>query len=78
MPASTEERVGVVEAGISEVRSDVTDLRKEVRYDMGEIRKDVAAIRDSLAGRPSWAVSMIITILASSCVGLLVALANEL
>lgn len=66
-PASNEERLGVLEAGLVEVRADVH-----------EIRKDIASIRSDLAGRPSWPVSALITILSSACVGLLVALTNNL
>jgi hypothetical protein len=66
-PATNEERIGVLEASLVDVRSDVHD-----------IRKDIGMIRDKLAGRPSWSVSVVITILSSSSVGLLVALANNL
>jgi hypothetical protein len=65
-PATNEERLGVLEAGLTDVRTDVH-----------EIRKDIGAIRDKLAGRPSWAVSVIITVLSATCSGLVVALANN-
>lgn len=36
--------------------------------DMGDVRKDVREIKDRLLGRPTWAVTTIITILtAVSC-----------
>lgn len=50
-----------------DVRHGLTDLRKEVRM-------DVAEIKNKLLGRPTWAVTVIITILSTACVGMLILL----
>lgn len=33
--------------------------------DMGEIKKDIREIKDKLLGRPTWAVTIIITLLST-------------
>ena len=42
----------------------------EVKRDLHEIRADVKEMRAELAGRPSWTVTTIITLLASACAAL--------
>jgi len=37
-----------------------------------EVKNDVKEIKDKLLKRPSWAVTVIITILSSVCIGLIV------
>jgi len=66
MAATAEERIGVLEAGQTELRADI--------HKIGE---NVDEIRRELAGRPSWAVATIITLLSSTCCGLIVALATS-
>lgn len=54
-----EERIGVLEAGQTDLRSD-----------MGEIKRDIRDMRSDLAGRPTWAVLMVIAGLGSLCTAL--------
>jgi hypothetical protein len=56
MITSPEERLGVLEHGLADVRTDVTD-----------IRKDIHELRNELAGRPTWIVTVVITILFGTC-----------
>lgn len=56
MPATTEERVATLEAGHAELKDDITGIMKDIR-----------SIRDQLAGRPTWAVTMMLTLLTSTC-----------
>jgi len=49
---------------------------ENVTDDIREMKDDVRAIRNQYSARPSWAVSVIITILSSASVGLAVALAT--
>lgn len=62
--APIEERVATLEAGVVELRADVH-----------QIGTDVRSVRDQLAGRPSWTVTTIITLLfgASSTLAALLA-----
>jgi hypothetical protein len=59
MLITNEERLGVLEHGLQDVRTDVTD-----------IRKDIHELRNDLTGRPSWAVCIIITMLFGTCTSL--------
>jgi hypothetical protein len=63
MTATTDERVATLEAGQNELRSDIH-----------EITRDIRSIRDQLAGRPTWAVTTIITLLTGACAALTTAL----
>lgn len=63
--ASIEERTATAEAGIIELRADVH-----------QIRSDIRAMRDTLAGRPSWTVTVIITLLFGGCTTLASLLAS--
>jgi hypothetical protein len=49
MPITNEERIGVVE----------TEL-KEVRADVHQIQQDIRELRNDLADRPSWGVAKVI------------------
>jgi len=40
--------------------------------DVSEMKSDIKEIKDRLLGRPTWIVTVLITILSSACVGLLV------
>jgi len=40
--------------------------------DMSDIKNDIKDIKDRLLGRPTWVVTCLITILSSTCVGLLI------
>jgi len=53
-----------------EKRADINDT------DHHEFSKTIKEIRDHLLNRPSWAVTVILTILTSTCVGLIVKLAS--
>lgn len=66
MPPTEVERLATAEAAIGELREDVRGIKHDIR----EMRND-------LAGRPSWAVSVIITILSSTVCGLAVALVTQ-
>lgn len=48
--------------------------RDELEYDkkFTDFGKTLGDIRDRLLGRPSWAVTVILTVLTSTCVGLIV------
>lgn len=48
-PTTPEERIGVLEAGQSELRADVH-----------EIKRDIRDMRTELAGRPTWFVLIVI------------------
>lgn len=51
----------------------ITALEVDMRgitSDVKEIRDDVRVLRSQLAGRPTWAVTMIITLLTAACTGL--------
>jgi hypothetical protein len=63
---SLDERVSVLESQMNDTRSDIRAIMEEL--------KDLA---NQLVGRPSWMVTIIITILSSACVGLMVALATR-
>ena len=41
-------------------------------FDISEIRDDIKDIKDNLLNRPSWSVSIVITMLSTICVWLLV------
>jgi hypothetical protein len=56
MMVSNEERLATLEAGSAEMKKDLHD-----------IKSDVKEMRTELAGRPSWAVTTIITMLSASC-----------
>lgn len=45
---------------------------KQKWFDISEIRDDIKDIKDNLLKRPSWSVSIIITMLSTICVWLLV------
>lgn len=45
---------------------------KQRWFDISEIRDDIKDIKDNLLKRPSWSVSIIITMLSTICVWLLV------
>lgn len=62
---SIEERMATTEAGIVELRAD-----------MHSVRVDVRSIRDELAGRPSWTVTTIITLLFGASTTLAALLAS--
>ena len=40
--------------------------------DVSEMKSDIKEIKDRLLGRPTWIVTVLITLLSSACVGLLV------
>lgn len=63
--ATMEERVGVLEANQADTRKDIH-----------EIQRDVRALRDQLAGRPTWAVCTIITLLTGAVTALTALLAS--
>lgn len=48
----------------------------DMHRDIHEIKADVREIKATLAGRPSWAVVTLLTLLSSLVVGLAVALAT--
>ena len=64
MAATPEERLGVLEAGLAEVRRDIHDIKTDTRE-----------LRDTLAGRPSWMVATVITLLFGTCTTLAALLA---
>lgn len=68
MPATVEERLATTEAAVIELRADVH-----------QIGADVRSMRDLLAGRPSWTVTTIITLLfgAASTLAALLASAYQ-
>ncbi len=45
---------------------------KQKWFDISEIRDDIKDIKDNLLNRPSWSVSIVITMLSTICVWLLV------
>lgn len=45
---------------------------KQKWFDISEIRDDIKDIKDNLLKRPSWSVSIVITMLSTICVWLLV------
>lgn len=47
----------------SRVDAEMLDLR----HDVSEVKHDIREMRDSLAGRPSWAIATIITTLTAAC-----------
>lgn len=49
-------------------------IHRDMKPQIKELFEAVAMIKDDLLKRPSWAVTIIITVLTSSCVGLLVVL----
>lgn len=53
MPITNEERIGIVE----------TEL-KEVRADVHQIQNDIRELRNDLADRPSWGVAKVIAALS--------------
>jgi len=61
MTKTIEARVGILE---SENKNQETEIKN--------ISKDIKEIKDVLLKRPSWAVTVIITLLSTICVGLIV------
>jgi len=45
--------------------------------DMGEVKQDIRDIKEDLLGRPTWAITVIITFLSSLSVGLIVIMARS-
>lgn len=50
---------------------------KQKWSDISEIRDDIKDIKDNLLKRPSWSVSIVITMLSTICVWLLVFVATH-
>lgn len=50
---------------------------KQKWYEISEIRDDIKDIKDNLLKRPSWSVSIVITMLSTICVWLLVFVATH-
>lgn len=61
MTKSLEERVGILENENRTQGQDITNMSE-----------DIKEIKDTLLRRPSWAVTVIITILSTLCAGLIV------
>ena len=61
MTKSLEERVGILENENQTQGQDITNMSE-----------DIKEIKDTLLKRPSWAVTVIITILSTLCAGLIV------
>ena len=61
MTKSLEERVGILENENQTQGQDITNMSE-----------DIKEIKDTLLRRPSWAVTVIITILSTLCAGLIV------
>ena len=66
MPLTEGERLVRVEQRIDSIESDVHEIADRTRR-----------IEERFSSRPSWAVTVIITLLSSSCCGLIVALATS-
>lgn len=49
---------------------------KQRCLDIIDIKTDIRDIKDNLLRRPSWAVSVVITVLSTICVGLIVFIAT--
>ena len=73
-----EERVGILEAGYEEHTQDIRRLDIKVDAAHGRLEGKLDHVMDTMSGRPSWPVSHAITALASTCVGLLMALVNNM
>ena len=61
MTKSIEERVGILENENQTQGQDITNMSE-----------DIKEIKDTLLKRPSWVVTVIITILSTLCAGLIV------
>ena len=61
MTKSLEERVGILENENQTQGQDITNMSE-----------DIKEIKDTLLKRPSWVVTVIITILSTLCAGLIV------
>ena len=71
---SMEERVSVLEAGYIEHTEDIRRLDRKVEAANGRLEGKLDNVIDRMAGRPPWPVSHAISVLASTCTALLVAL----
>jgi hypothetical protein len=71
-------RIVALEMVTADLRGDVAKLEVGVNELQKYIKGDIREIRDELRGRPSWAVSIYMTLTTSACVGLLVAYLSNL
>jgi hypothetical protein len=65
--ASESARIVALEAVTADLRSDVSELKVGMNELQKEIKADIRDIHDKLANRPSWAVTVIITLLTGAC-----------
>lgn len=70
------ERVESLEGRLDRHEELQNDSLDKIGEELKDIRKDFKSLRDDLAGRPTWFVTTIITLLGSAVVGLLVQLAK--
>lgn len=56
------------------LRKDFLNFKCNIEGDVEDMEKDVVKIVDNLQGRPSWAVSIIITLMTSTIVGMTILL----
>lgn len=75
-PVEVEPRMAVFESELSAVKTDVIEIKSELKAFQLEMAREFRELNVKLAGRPSWAVLSIITVLSSAAVGSMVALAT--
>jgi hypothetical protein len=72
-----EERVAVLEANQHSTTVDVVAITAAVDLLSKQLTSEVRALSEKLSQRPSWFVTVLLTFLSSSCVGLLVAFITQ-
>lgn len=76
-PVEVEPRMAVFESELIAVKQDVNEIKGEVRTLGLDMAREFRELNVRLAGRPSWAVLTIITLLSSAVAGLTVAVATN-
>jgi hypothetical protein len=69
---SPEERLATLETQVHEVKGDIGEIKSSVK----DTQLDVRQLREEYGRRPSWAVTVVLTVLSSLVVGLAVALGS--
>lgn len=71
------ERIASVEAQVDNLENWLASHEKKQNSSLEKIEERLEKIQQKLDGRPTWAVSVLMTFLSSLCVGLLVFLAGR-
>lgn len=66
-PCTQAETIGILKATVEGQSASLNDIKAKV----GDVEKRVLSISDNLNSRPTWATSILITVLSSTCVGLI-------